>query len=754
MAGAGKILLYGPEGCGKSLFAGAMFNEMKGGQGSWQAVELKKETVLREPEKLDSTFKKIISLQVQGLLIEDVDELFRGLKASPGEHRRFLENFRQSDELFIIATARNPEWLSQDELELFESLVPILFPNASDRKDILRVQTRGVKLDASIRPEEVAEATAWWSGKEIKLLIDRAGQNGFISRESLFENIDRINSDIVVEPRAARMRELLKFTDGYCRPEALRTDTLIKYFNLFDDGVSNRGQVEGRRPRGEGEAARPPQGESGRVDFDVHELAEAYGRISGINPPAPVSNGLFEFNDLVLLRTVDPRQHIYLEALARRHGADSEWERIRAAVAEQRELRQKLYRWVSALDDEYREDGANFIFPDPISLLLWIWTFQLFQTSYTRGLEETDKKFFFRGEARDFGATRFLPNITRPSYAHYPRDKSTPQRIRELLRQHLSADHSWGDSEQERRRGLHLIETMSCAQALAVAQHYGYPTPLLDVTIHPEIALYFATLSSEAEVGVVGYWDVYEVDAIEGAKNLALIVAPPMFSRIHIQSGYFICTTDADHKLKTPFRTLVFKHRPELEPLFPTWVMSLGPVRRESHGSDLILADPFDLSSGFKGPLPEPPSDATFLDPGVVVEIADGEFVRRAATDMFCATGQQRINADGVRVNVIQPGLLYVLHRYAPDHCFIFAAAFAANSEAEADKRLYKILADANLNVMRGMLISVLADEFDKDRARDTVLALQAKELLQNMWRLLHSGDNNAIPWPLNSWYS
>ena len=754
MAGAGRILLYGPEGCGKSLFAGAMFGEQKRQKDSWLTVELKKEIVLLEPEKLDSTFKKIVSFEIQGLLIEDVDELFRGLKSYPDERRCFLENTKQSDELFIIATARNPEWLSQDELELFESLIPILLPNVSDRKDILRVHTRSTEFDVSIRLEEVAEATAWWSGKELKLLIDQAGLNGSISRERLFENINHINSGIPFEQRIARMRELVKFTERYCRPESIRTNTLIKYFNFFDANVPNSEQSERGELHSEAKASHPSQRGDSWVDFDVYELAEAYIRISEINPPAPVSNGLFEFNDLVLLRTVDPRQHTYLEALAFHHGADSEWEKIRAAVAGQKELRQKLYRWISELNDKYREDTANFIFPDPISLLLWIWTFQLFQNSYTRGLEETDKKYFYRGEARDFGATRFLPNITRPSFAHYPRDHKTPQRIRELLRQHFGENQSWGTSERERRHGLHLIETMSCAQALAVAQHYGYPTPLLDVTIHPEVALYFATLSSETEIGVVGYWDVYGTDAIEGAKNLALIVAPPMFSRIHIQSGYFICTTDVSHKLDTPFQTIVFKHRPEIEPLFPTWAMSIGPLQRGSHESNIVLTDPFDLSSRFKGQLPEPPSTVTFLDPDIVAEIDNKDLVRRAATDMFCATGQQRINANGVRVSVIEPGLLYVLHRYAPDHCFIYTAAFAANSEIEADKRFYKILADVNLNVMRGMLISALMDEFGEGQVRDMILALEAKEVLQNIWVILRSGDNNAIPWPLNSWYS
>jgi FRG domain len=51
----------------------------------------------------------------------------------------------------------------------------------------------------------------------------------------------------------------------------------------------------------------------------------------------------------------------------------------------------------------------------------------------------------------------------------------------------------------------HLLDRLSLTQALAVGQHYGQDTPLLDITINPEVAVYFATKKANTEVGIVGH---------------------------------------------------------------------------------------------------------------------------------------------------------------------------------------------------------------------------------------------------------
>ena len=490
--------------------------------------------------------------------------------------------------------------------------------------------------------------------------------------------------------------------------------------------------------------------------FTAREMAEAYIRISEINPPSPVGSGFFEFNDLTLLRSVDPRQHGYLAALSRSRGADSSWDQVRQAIADQREIRADVYSWIRALDDKFQRDPSNFVFPDPYSLLLWVWTFQLFQNCYISEPGDTWKKYFYRGEANDYGSTRFLPKITRPQFSHCSRSASVPACIRELLREHVVADQTWQNTENEPAAGIHLIETMSPAQALAVAQHYGYPTPLVDVTIHPEVALYFATLPAQGDVGVVGYWDANEAGTTPYPKELALILAPSLFSRIHLQSGYFICTSDSSHDLETPFRPLVFQHHPEVEPLLPTWATSVGPLSRGKDDPNIILVDPFSLEAEFKKALPDPPSEETIIDLNIITNMLYKGFVKRAITDKFCAAGRQGITDDGRRSNVVQPVLLYHLLRFATIYGFAYASTFATETEMQPNVKSLKEISETMTNVFRSIIITTMMKDngLDKPTASRIAYDLDRKEVFRIMWATLRDGDRNALSYPLNTWYS
>jgi len=108
----------------------------------------------------------------------------------------------------------------------------------------------------------------------------------------------------------------------------------------------------------------------------------------------------------------------------------------RTEVKGQRTLRESLYRHVVHLDAKLRDAPDALVFPDAYSLLFWIWTFQLFDQLYTGAPGEVWKKYFYRGEAKDYGATRFQPKIGRPDTPKNVRDASIPPRARALLREH------------------------------------------------------------------------------------------------------------------------------------------------------------------------------------------------------------------------------------------------------------------------------------------------------------------------------
>src|ERR1051325_11080574 len=101
------------------------------------------------------------------------------------------------------------------------------------------------------------------------------------------------------------------------------------------------------------------------------DVASAYAVISKANPPPVATPASIEFLDLPLVRSVDPRQLDCLAKLVRLR-PNSPWEQVKAMVADQRAVRDSLYRHVRDLDARLRDDPNGFVFPDPYSLLLWI----------------------------------------------------------------------------------------------------------------------------------------------------------------------------------------------------------------------------------------------------------------------------------------------------------------------------------------------------------------------------------------------
>jgi hypothetical protein len=221
-----NMLVFGPPGCGKSLIVKATVGEANVGM-----VRLDGEFLCGySPGKLRRTLEPFQSDSPCALVLTHIDELLSVL-SSEDEEYLFEDLFKQKHRFIrpCFATSRRPVSMLLADLDRFQIFIPMWYPVARDRMEILRRATPALGVDQELL-ESISEVTEWWSGRELVALVESSmdrSRRGPL-RAAVEQELGRIALEVDVPTRRRELAETLAFASRRCQ-RTPKFDTMEKW---------------------------------------------------------------------------------------------------------------------------------------------------------------------------------------------------------------------------------------------------------------------------------------------------------------------------------------------------------------------------------------------------------------------------------------------------------------------------------------------------------------------------------------------
>lgn len=229
------LLLFGPPGTGKTVFARALAKELQ-----IPFLRLKTENIVSrwygETERLTSRAIKLAEAIAPCVVF--VDEIDRFGARSEDQHEVTKRTFSillewlgdENRKSIIVGTTNVPEQLDEAFVRVgrFDYAVPVLYPDREARRQILEVHTkvkRKVPLEDDYFLDEIAEMTEGFSGAEIEELVIRAARNAFVKdRDTVsFEDFNEALESFRIDAgqREETTRKYVELAARFCNDRTL-----------------------------------------------------------------------------------------------------------------------------------------------------------------------------------------------------------------------------------------------------------------------------------------------------------------------------------------------------------------------------------------------------------------------------------------------------------------------------------------------------------------------------------------------------
>ncbi|OTN64257.1 putative ATPase [Plasmodium knowlesi] len=196
------ILLYGPPGCGKTMLAKAISNEMKANFIAIKGPEILNKYVGESEKKVREIFSYASIYKPCLIFFDEIDSICinrANNKAAAASDRIVnqllteMDGLSQRESVYIIATTNRPDIIDKALLRSgrFDQLIYISLPKYQGRIDILKKLSKNMPLHDDVDFAKISRLTKGYSGADLYGVLR---ESAFIALQECRDKIDLLNS--------------------------------------------------------------------------------------------------------------------------------------------------------------------------------------------------------------------------------------------------------------------------------------------------------------------------------------------------------------------------------------------------------------------------------------------------------------------------------------------------------------------------------------------------------------------------------